>query len=173
MADKKITDLTSASTLTGTEEFAVVQGGSTKKVTASAIKTYTGTGGGGGGSDSSSSITPTLITVTTTIIDLNDSQYDDAVLILYSTTETSGNTTHRLPDATAHANRVITFVAGSGFPLVPSFQLAIKPRTGQTLDNQSSTDTGIIIQKSFEVAKVWSDGSNWITLSRNTKTSYN
>lgn len=48
MADKKISQLNSATPLSGTELVPVVQGGETKKVTAQAIADL-GSGGGGGG----------------------------------------------------------------------------------------------------------------------------
>jgi len=171
MADKKITDLTSASALTGTEEFAVVQGGSTKKVTASAIKTYTVTGGGGG-SDSSSSITPTLITAESgTTVELGDSQYDDAVLIFFTASATDGNTIYRLPDATTNQYRVITFVCDDGFS--DSNFINIKPIQGQTLEDFIHNQTGIVLNSDFEIAKVWSTGTKWILIQRELKTIIN
>lgn len=147
MADKKISELTAASTLTGAEEIPLVQSGSTKKVTA---KTLVGN----------------LIVVSKTAsagetVNLDDSDYDNAQMIKLSWSGGSGTAVYTLPDATTHTNRKIRFISDS--TLNTNTHIELTPKSGQNLDG-SANDYDI--NKAYEGIAVWSDGTEWFVIQK-------
>jgi len=147
MADKKISELTSASTLTGSEVIPLVQSGSTKKTTvldiAGKMIVVSKTASGG------------------ETVDLDDSTYDNAQLIKLSWSGGNGTAVYTLPDATNHTNRFIRFISDSTFST--NTHVEITPKSGQNLDG--STDD-YDINKEYEGIAVWSDGSEWFIIQK-------
>jgi len=146
MADKKISELTDASTLTGEEQIPLVQSSATKKVTVSSFKK--------------------LITVSKTAqaseaVDLDSSTYDYAQLIKLSWTGSAGTAVYTLPDATAHTNRKIRFISDS--TLSTNTHIEITPASGQNLDGSTSAYD---INKEYEGIAVWSDGTEWFIIQK-------
>ena len=139
MADKKISELTTATTLTGAEEILLVQSTTTKKVTVTNFNK--------------------LITVSKTAsagetVDLDSSTYDNAQLIKLSWTGANGTAVYTLPDATNHTNRKIRLISDSTFS--NNTHVEITPKSGQNLDG-SVNDYDI--NKAYEGIAVWSDGT--------------
>lgn len=146
MADKKISELTAASTLTGAEEIPLVQSSSTKKV---AVKDFN-----------------KLITVSKTAsagdtVDLDATTYDNAQMIKLSWSGANGTAVYTLPDATTHTNRKIRFISDSTISSVKHVELT--PKSGQTLDG-SANDYDI--NKAYEGIAVWSDGTEWYVIQK-------
>ena len=146
MADKKISELTDATTLTGAEQVPLVQSSTTKKVTVDDFnKIITVSKTASAGSD----------------VDLDASTYDNAQLIKLSWTGANGTAVYTLPDATNHTNRMIRFISDSTFST--NTHVEITPKSGQTLDN-SATDYDI--NKAYEGIAVWSDGTEWFIIQK-------
>jgi len=146
MADKKISELTEATTLTGTEIVPLVQSSTTKKVTVSNFNK--------------------LIAVSKTAtagetVDLDSSTYDNAQLIKLSWSGSNGTAVYTLPDATTHTNRKIRFISDSTFH--NNTHVEITPKSGQNLDG-STNDYDI--NKSYEGIAIWSDGSEWFIIQK-------
>lgn len=146
MADKKISELTDASTLTGEEQIPLVQSSATKKVTVSSFNK--------------------LITVSKTAqageaVDLDSSTYDYAQLIKLSWTGSAGTAVYTLPDATAHTNRKIRFISDS--TLSTNTHIELTPASGQELDGSTSAYD---INKAFEGIAIWSDGTEWFVIQK-------
>ena len=140
MADKKISELNDATTLTGTEQMPIVQSSTTKKTTVS-------------------DLVGKMIVVSKTAsasnnIDLDDSAYDNAQMIKLSWSGGNGTAVYTLPDATNHTNRMIRFISDSTFSTNTHVELT--PKSGQKLDN--STDD-YDINKAYEGIAIWSDGT--------------
>lgn len=146
MADKKISELTAASTLTGAEELPLVQSSSTKKV---AVKDFN-----------------KLITVSKTAsagdtVDLDATTYDNAQIVKLSWSGGNGTAVYTLPDATTHTNRKIRFISDS--TISSSKHIELTPKSGQTLDG-SADDYNI--NKAYEGIAVWSDGTEWYVIQK-------
>lgn len=146
MADKKISELTTATTLTGAEEIPLVQSTTTKKVTVTNFNK--------------------LITVSKTAsagetVDLDSSTYDNAQLIKLSWTGANGTAVYTLPDATNHTNRKIRLISDSTFS--NNTHVEITPKSGQNLDG-SANDYDI--NKAYEGIAVWSDGTEWFIIQK-------
>lgn len=146
MADKKISELTAASALTGAEEIPLVQSSSTKKI---AVKDFN-----------------KLITVSKTAtagesVDLDSSTYANAQMVKLSWSGASGTAVYTLPDATTHANRKIRFISDS--TISASKHVELTPKSGQNLDG--STDD-YNINKAYEGIAVWSDGTEWFVIQK-------
>lgn len=146
MADKKISELTDASTLTGEEQIPLVQSSATKKVTVSSFNK--------------------LIAVSKTAqageaVDLDSSTYDYAQLIKLSWTGSAGTAVYTLPDATAHTNRKIRFISDS--TLSTNTHIELTPASGQELDGSTSAYD---INKAFEGIAIWSDGTEWFVIQK-------
>ena len=153
MADKKISDLTATTTLSNTDVFPLVQGGTTKKITFSSLKIQT-----------ANYITPTSITAQAGAnVDLGNTTYDNAELIKLSWTGGNGTAVYTLPDATStnNTNRIIKFISNTTF--TTNTHVEITPKSGQTLDG-SSNDYDI--NKEYEGIQVWSDGSEWFIIQK-------
>ena len=147
MADKKISELTEVTTLTGAEEIPLVQTGTTKKAT---VKTLVGK----------------MIVVSKTAsadetVDLGESTYTNAQMIKLSWSGASGTATYTLPDATTNTNRKIRFISDSTFS--NNTHVELTPKSGQNLDG--STDD-YDISKAYEGIAVWSDGTEWFIIQK-------
>lgn len=147
MADKKISELNDATTLTGTEQMPIVQSSTTKKTTVS-------------------DLVGKMIVVSKTAsasnnIDLDDSAYDNAQMIKLSWSGGNGTAVYTLPDATNHTNRMIRFISDSTFSTNTHVELT--PKSGQKLDN--STDD-YDINKAYEGIAIWSDGTEWFIIQK-------
>lgn len=154
MANLKISELPQASTLQGTEELAVVQGGTTKKSTLNDVRTYA----------TRNYITPTNLTVIPDeTVNLNDATYQFVDMIKLTWNGSNGNMTLNLPDATdsINVNRVIRFISNDSF--ATSTRVNLTPILGQTLDGSLSA---YVINKEFEGIQVWSDGTEWFIIQK-------
>ena len=146
MADKKISQLNVASTLTGSEELPLVQIGTTKKVTVKELNK--------------------IITVSKTAsagetVDLDSSTYANAQMIKLSWSGGNGTAVYTLPDATTNTNRKIRFISDS--TVSSSKHIELTPKSGQNLDG-SSDDYNI--NKAYEGIAVWSDGTEWFVIQK-------
>lgn len=147
MADKRISELTSATSLTGDESLVVVQSSTTKKANVNDIINY---------------LVPTHITVSTgQTINLSDSQYADIKLVKLTWSGASGNMTLNLPSASSSTNRAIRFISNGGFNT--NTRVYLTPSGGDTLDG--STDY-YEINKTYEGIYVWSDGTEWFIIQK-------
>tara|TARA_R100001163_G_scaffold11614_2_gene10596 strand:- start:399 stop:875 length:477 start_codon:yes stop_codon:yes gene_type:complete len=154
MADKKISDLTNvtAANITGAEELPIVQTSETKKTNLQEVQRYV-----------VNHLEPTPLTVSVAggTIDLNDSAYDEAELIVLTWSGGNGTVELTLPDATAakNLNRTKRIISDSTFSTATHADLT--PRAGQTLDGSSSA---FRINKAYEGIKVWSNGTEWFII---------
>lgn len=154
MADKTISQLTevTAANIAGSEPLPIVQSGETKKVTLDNVQSYI-----------VNHLDPTAVTVSVAggTIDLNDSAYDEAELIVLSWSGATGTVELTLPDATAakNLNRTKRIISDSTFTTATHADLT--PRGGQTLDGSSSA---FRINKAYEGLKVWCDGTEWFII---------
>ena len=146
MADKKISQLTAASTLTGSEEMPIVQSSTTKKI---AVK------------DFNKLITVSKAASAGESVDLDSSTYANAQMIKFSWSGGNGTAVYTLPDATTSANRKIRFISDS--TVSSSKNIELTPKSGQNLDG-SSDDYNI--NKSYEGIAVWSDGTEWFVIQK-------
>jgi len=131
MSDKKISDLTNvaAANITGAEEIAIVQSSETKKSNLTNVQSFI-----------VNHLDPTALTVSVAggTIDLNDTAYDEAELIVLTWSGGNGTVELTLPDATAakNLNRSKRIISDSSFSTATHADLT--PRAGQTLDGSSS-----------------------------------
>jgi len=149
MADKKISQLDSASALVGTEVFAVVQSDATKQVSVkNLVHKY---------------IAKAQTAQSTVAVDLDDSDYDNAKLIKLSWSGASGTVVYTLPDAASskNTNRVIRLISDSTFS--NNTKVRLTPRSGQNLDGSSSYYE---INKAYEGIAIWSDGTEWFVIQK-------
>ena len=147
MADKKISQLTSATALTGAEELPLVQSSSTKKTTAHELANIY--------------IAKSQTAQASADVDLDAAAYDNVKLIKLTWSGANGTAVYTLPDATSHANRVIRFISDSTFN--NSTHVELTPKSGQTLDGSASEYD---INKSYEGIAVWSDGTEWFVIQK-------
>jgi len=154
MANKKISELTTASTLTGTEEFALVQSSSTKKSTLTVLQHYI-----------VNTLEPTNLTVVSGggDIDLGDSTYDNAEIIVLSWSGANDTIQLTLPDATStnNTNRAFRIITDSTY--TTNTKADLTPRAGQTLDGSSDAYR---INKSYEGIMVFSNGVEWFIIQK-------
>ena len=146
MANKKISALNAATALQGTELIPVVQSSETKYTTVKDIVNY---------------LVPTALTVSVAggTIDLGDSTYDDAELIVLTWSGATGTMELTLPSATTNTNRVIRLISDATF--TTSTHADLTPASGQTLDGASSAYR---INKEYEGITVWSNGTEWFII---------
>ena len=147
MADKKISQLSSATALVGTELLVAVQSGVTKQTTVNKI-------------------TNTLVPYNLTVqagqtVNLSDSIFDQAMLVKLSWSGASGNMTLNLPSASTTPNRAFRFVSNGGFNT--NTRVYITPTGGDTLDGSTAYYE---INKTYEGIKIWSDGSEWFIIQK-------
>ena len=151
---KKISQLTAvtASSLDGSEPLAIVHSSETKKVSANELQHYI-----------VNHLDPTSLTVSVAggTIDLNDSTYDEAELIVLSWSGGSGTVELTLPDATdsKNLNRAKRIISDSTF--TTSTHADLTPRGGQTLDGSSSAYR---INRAYEGIKIWCNGTEWFII---------
>ena len=147
MADKRISELTSITTLDGTENIVYVQTGETKKGTVNDITNY---------------IVSTNLTVSPDMtINLDDSQYDNIKLVKLTWSGDAGNMTLNLPTASTHKNRAIRFVSNGGFET--NTRVYLTPQVGDTLDGSTNYYE---INKAYEGIYVWSSGDEWFIIQK-------
>lgn len=147
MADKKISQLTAATTLTGSEQIPLVQSSSTVKTTAHDLANIY--------------IAKAQTAQAGVDVDLDGSDYDNIKLIKLTWSGANGTAVYTLPDATTHANRVIRFISDSTFN--NSTHVELTPKSGQNLDG-STNDYDI--NKSYEGIAIWSDGTEWFIIQK-------
>lgn len=153
MSNKKISQLTATTDLVSADEFVVVDGGTTKKITFGNLQ-----------KEIVNYLVPKNITVSDgNDIDLGASDYDSAELIKLSWSGSNGNMTMTLPDCTAsnNTNRVMRFISDRTFSTNTRVQLT--PASGQTIDNSG---TPYEINKAHEGIQLWSDGIEWFIIQK-------
>ena len=154
MSDKKISDLTNvaAANITGAEEIAIVQSSETKKSNLNNVQSFI-----------VNHLDPTALTVSVAggTIDLNDTAYDEAELIVLTWSGGNGTVELTLPDATAakNLNRSKRIISDSSFNT--STHADLTPKAGQTLDGSSSA---FRINKAYEGIKIWCNGTEWFII---------
>ena len=154
MADKTISQLTevTAANIAGSEPLPIVQSGETKKVTLTNVQHFV-----------VNHLDPTAVTVSVAggTIDLNDSAYDEAELIVLSWSGATGTVELTLPDATEakNLNRTKRIISDSTFSTATHADLT--PKAGQNLDGSSSAYR---INKAYEGIKVWCNGTEWFII---------
>lgn len=154
MSDKKISALNNvtAANLTGAEELPIVQTGETKKANLNNVQSFI-----------VNHLDPTAVTVSVAggTIDLNDSAYDEAELIVLSWSGATGTVELTLPDATAtkNLNRTKRIISDSTFST--STHADLTPRAGQNLDGSSAA---FRINKAYEGLKIWCNGTEWFII---------
>ena len=137
MADKKITQLNSATALVGTEILVAVQGGETKQTTVNKIK---------------NTLVPYNLTVEAgQTVNLSSSIFEQAMLIRLTWSGASGNMTLNLPSASDNVNRAIRFISNGGFET--NTRVYLTPIGGDTLDGSTNYYE---INKTYEPASCWS-----------------
>ena len=153
MSNKKISQLTETTDLVSTDEFVVVDEGTTKKITFGNLQ-----------KEVVNYLVPKNITVSKeNNIDLGVSDYDSAELIRLTWDGSNGNMTMTLPDCTAsnNTNRVMRFISDRTFSTNTRVYLA--PASGQTIDNSGSPYE---INKEHEGIQLWSDGAEWFIIQK-------
>lgn len=151
MADRKISQLETATDLQGTEQIPLVQSSTTKKTTLTDIEHFV-----------VNHLQPTALTVSDAqTVDLNGSAYDEAELVVLSWSGGAGTMELTLPDATdsKNLNRVKRFISDSTFSTNTHADLT--PASGQNLDGSSSAYR---INKSYEGITVWCNGTEWFII---------
>ena len=147
MADKKITQLNSATALVGTEILVAVQGGETKQTTVNKIK---------------NTLVPYNLTVEAgQTVNLSSSIFEQAMLIRLTWSGASGNMTLNLPSASDNTNRAIRFISNGGFNT--NTRVYLTPIGGNTLDGSTNYYE---INKTYEGIKIWSDGTEWFIIQK-------
>ena len=154
MSDKSISQLTevTAANLSGSEPLAIVHSSTTKKVNLTNVQHFV-----------VNHLDPTAVTVSVAggTIDLNDSAYDEAELIVLSWSGATGTVELTLPDATEakNLNRTKRIISDSTFSTATHADLT--PKAGQNLDGSSSAYR---INKAYEGIKVWCNGTEWFII---------
>jgi len=147
MADKRISELTSITSLDGTENVVYVQTGETKKGTVNDMANYI--------------IGNRIEVQKETTINLDDSEYENIKLVQLSWSGDIGNMTLNLPTASTHENRAIRFISDKTFET--NTRVYLTPQAGDNLDG--STDY-FEINKAFEGIYVWSNGLEWFIIQK-------
>jgi hypothetical protein len=156
MSNKKISQLTQATTLNGSDLFAVVQSSTTKKVTFDNMINNL-PGGSSSGDTANTYLVPIGITGTTGGSDYI-ANYNPCSIFLLDWVGGIGSFDLYLPDATAaeHKYRFIRFISTGR--ITANHEIYLTPQFGQFLDGSTSEYQ---IDRSYEGIAVWSDGSNW------------
>jgi len=158
---KKISELTNTLMLNGTDAFAVVQGGETKKVTYTYIQRNMPNSYSTADAGNIYLVPETIVGAAAGSTNLDTSPYNTCAIIYLSWSGGNGVHSLNLGDATAIVNqyRFIRFVADGTVTANTEFYLT--PQGGQTLDGSLSAYQ---IDREYEGIAVWSDGSNWIRI---------
>lgn len=147
MADKKISELNSASALTGTEEIAVVQSSTTRKATINDISNYI--------------IAKEDTVMDGDIVDMESSSYENARMVHLIWSGANGTATYTLPSASTNTNRVIRFISDGTFNV--NTRVDLTPASGDTLDGSTNAYE---VNKAYEGIAIWSDGSEWFVIQK-------
>lgn len=149
MADKKISQLTATTTLTGIEQVPMVQSGTTKKATISDI--------------TSRIVTVAKTMSASTTVSLSDDEFEDATMVKLSWSGNGGTATLNLPDATVanSLNRFFRIITDG--TVSASKKIDLTPTGGQTLDGSTSAYE---INSDYEGIAVWSDGTEWFIIQK-------
>ena len=149
MPDKKISELTATTTLTGAEEVPIVQSSTTKKATISDI--------------TSRIVTVAKTMSASTTVNLSDSEFSDATMIKLSWNGNGGTATLNLPDATVanSLNRFFRIITDD--TVASNKKIDLTPTGGQTLDGSTNAYE---INSSYEGIAVWSDGTEWFIIQK-------
>lgn len=147
MADKKISQLTSTTTLTGTEQVPMVQSGSTVKTT---VQDLVG-----------KMIVVAKTATASESVDLDSSTYANAQMIKLTWSGASGTATYTLPSASDSTNRMLRFISDSTF--ASNTHVDITPASGDDLDGSTNAYR---INKAYEGIAVWSDGTEWYIIQK-------
>jgi hypothetical protein len=156
MSNKRITELqeVNAQDLVGTEPLAIVHANTTKRTKLTTLQKFI-----------VNHLDPTPLTVSVAggDVDLNDSTYDEAELIVLSWTGAVGTIELTLPDATEakNLNRVKRLISDSTF--TTSTHADLTPRAGQNLDGSSSAYR---INNAYEGITVWCNGTEWFIIQK-------
>lgn len=151
MADKKISQLDTATDLQGTEQLPLVQSSATRKTTLTDVQHFI-----------VNHLDPVTLTVSSgQTVDLNASTYDEAELIVLSWSGGAGTMELTLPDATdsKNLNRVKRLISDSTFATNTNADLT--PASGQNLDGATSAYR---INKAYEGITVWCNGTEWFII---------
>lgn len=151
MADKKISQLDTATDLQGTEQLPLVQSSATRKTTLTDVQHFI-----------VNHLDPVTLTVSSgQTVDLNASTYDEAELIVLSWSGGAGTMELTLPDATdsKNLNRVKRLISDSTFATNTNADLT--PASGQNLDGSTSAYR---INKAYEGITVWCNGTEWFII---------
>lgn len=151
MADKKISQLDTATDLQGTEQLPLVQSSTTRKTTLTDVQHFI-----------VNHLDPVTLTVSSgQTVDLNASTYDEAELIVLSWSGGAGTMELTLPDATdsKNLNRVKRLISDSTFATNTNADLT--PASGQNLDGSTSAYR---INKAYEGITVWCNGTEWFII---------
>lgn len=147
MADKKISQLSAATALVGTELLVTVQSGVTKQTTVNKIK---------------NTLVPYNLTVQAgQTVNLSASIFDEAMLVKLTWSGVAGNMTLNLPNASTTPNRALRFVSNGGFNT--NTRVRLTPTGGDTLDGSTAYYE---INKVYEGIKIWSDGNEWFIVQK-------
>jgi len=147
MSDKKISQLTTASTLTGAEELPVVQSSATRKTTITDVVNRI--------------IVVSKTATASESVDLAGSTYTNAHMVKLTWSGGSGTATYTLPAASDSTNRVIRFISDSTF--ASNTHVDITPKSGDNLDGSTSAYR---INKDYEGVAMWSDGTEWFIIQK-------
>ena len=153
MSNKKISQLTETTDLVSADEFVVVDGGTTKKITFGNLQ-----------KEIVNYLVPKNITVSEgNNIDLGASGYDSVELIRLNWSGSNGNMTMTLPDCTAsnNTNRVMRFISDRTFST--NTRVYLTPASGQVIDGSSNFYE---INKAHEGIQLWSDGAEWFIIQK-------
>lgn len=151
MADKKISQLDTATDLQGTEQLPLVQSSATRKTTLTDVQHFI-----------VNHLDPVTLTVSSgQTVDLNASTYDEAELIVLSWSGGAGTMELTLPDATdsKNLNRVKRLISDSTF--ATNTHADLTPASGQNLDGSTSAYR---INKAYEGITVWCNGTEWFII---------
>jgi hypothetical protein len=154
MSNKKISQLTETTDLVSADEFVVVDGGTTKKITFGNLQ---------------KEVVNYLVPENITVSDGNDidlstlRDVEDAELIRLTWSGSNGSMFMTLPDCTStnNTNRVIRFISDGTFSTNTRVQLT--PASGQTIDGSVNSYD---INKAHEGIQLWSDGVEWFIIQK-------
>lgn len=153
MANLKISQLPETTELALTDNFAVVSGSQTKRVTFSSVQ-----------KEIVNYLVPTNLTVSAgNNVDLGNSTYNHLEVIKLTWSGVNGNMTLTLPDATAtnSVNRIVRFLSDTTF--ATNTRVYVTPASGQTIDGNTNYYE---INKEYEGIQMWSDGTEWFIIQK-------
>ena len=148
MANRKISELNSASILTGVEEFALVQDSETKKGTISGVRDYINT---------QPEDYTVIIVQDGQTLDLGVPAYSNTNFIQLKWSGGSGNQnmTIQLPSVVQAQSRMIRLITNGSF--TSNTHARITPDGIETIDGSNE----YVINRQYEGVTLWSDGLEW------------